>query len=327
MSVHFVSAEGVAEVLTWADAIGALKAAYAVPLPAAASPPRVMARAEGVWLRALAAAPPSSRFMGTKVFGWSRERTVNYLISLFDQNTGKLTGLLDGCQITAVRTAATSAVALDVLVPLRAVTVGVLGSGVEAQAHLRAFAAIRPCTAVCVYSPTPARREAFAAALGAELGVPCTAVDAPAAAVAEADVVLAAARSRDESPILYADWLRPDATVASIGSTIPEQREIDVSVVDACALIVCDAVDEVVGLTGDMLAATQAGIDFESKVVSLNDVLCGRVDVRSYAAERTLFKSAGSALQDIIVAELAYDRAVARGLATVLPIELTTKRV
>jgi ornithine cyclodeaminase/alanine dehydrogenase len=317
----------VERVLSWDDAIAALRGVYSRPLRADASPPRVMARGEGLWLRCLAAAPPGARFMGAKLFGLSRRRSVNYLIALFEQETGLLAALVDGAHVTSIRTAATTAAALDRLAPAAAATVAVLGSGAEAQAHLRAFAAIRPLAAVRLYSPTPARREAFAASFRGELGVAVTPCPTAEEAVHDAGVVIAAARSRDESPILYGSWLRPDALVASIGSTIPEQREIDASVVAACDAIVCDAVDEVVHETGDMLAAAAAGVAFAGKLVSLNELLMGGADERIARSRRTLFKSVGSALQDVVVAELAFERATALGLSTELPMSLYEKQV
>jgi ornithine cyclodeaminase/alanine dehydrogenase len=113
--------------------------------------------------------------------------------------------------------------------------------------------------------------------------------------------------------------------VVSIGSTLPEQREIDSSVIAACDLIVCDVVDEVITETGDMLAAARDGIAFKSKTISLNE-LVSQTKPNSAAKPRLpLFKSVGSALQDLAVAELVFDKACAQGLATSLPIRFLTK--
>ena len=80
----FLTADETEAVLSWPDMIGALRSAYSADLDEGASPPRVVARGSGAWLRALAAIPPSGRFMGSKVFGFSRSRKVSYLITLFD---------------------------------------------------------------------------------------------------------------------------------------------------------------------------------------------------------------------------------------------------
>ena len=326
--LRFVDADATEAVLDWKQVIGRLRDAYAQPLKEENAPPRSLARGDGVWLRALAAVPPSSKYMGTKVFGLSRNHSVNYLISLFDQQTGALAALIDGYHITALRTAATSAVALECLIPRgRSVSVAVLGSGVEAHGHVRALASIRTISSLKVFSPTPGKREAFAQEFSRELGAACSAAPDGRSAVEGADVVIAAARSRDETPTLYGAWLAPRAVVVSIGSTLKEQREIDTSVVEACDIIVCDHVHEVANETGDMVAARAAGIDFDAKMISLNEVLSGRAAARLSGAQRPMFKSVGSALQDVIVAELAFERAVEKGLAIALSAKFRTKQV
>src|SRR5262249_47900878 len=134
------------------------------------------------------------------------------------------------------------------------------------------------------------------------------------------------ARSRDERPLLFGRWLAPDVAVVSIGSTIPSQREIDASVVEACDLIVCDAVAEGVEQTGDMLAAAGARGTFLDRTFSPHELLTGRLDERLATCRRRLFKSVGSGLQDVVIAGLVLEKALAAGLATPLPIEFETRR-
>lgn len=310
----YVSAEVSKKVLTFPDMIAALKAAYAVPHAPLISPPRVVTRGNGNWLRALAASPPNAKYMGAKVFGFGRKKTVSYLITLFEQETGALAALVDANLITGYRTAATSAVAVDRLAPPGIATLGVLGSGLEAQMHARAIASIRPISALRVFSPTQKNREAFAAAFAQEFGIPTLPVSSAEEAVAGASIVVAAARSHDETPILRGRWLRDGMLVVSIGSTLPEQREIDEDVVAGSDLIVCDICEEVIEETGDMLAAKAAGIAFMDKIVSLNDLMCGRADARLNTVHRPMFKSIGAAIQDIVTAELVVEKARAAGL-------------
>jgi ornithine cyclodeaminase/alanine dehydrogenase len=153
------------------------------------------------------------------------------------------------------------------------------------------------------------------------------AADTAEDAVRPATLVVAAARSRDESPILYGDWLDDCRAVVSVGSTVPEQREIDVSVVARCDLIACDVLDEVMHETGDMIAAKEAGISFEHKCVSLNDLLCGKVEEKVRNARMPMFKSVGAGIQDIVCAELAYELAGKAGRLVALPIEFYRKTI
>jgi ornithine cyclodeaminase/alanine dehydrogenase len=224
-----------------------------------------------------------------------------------------------------VRTAATSALAVDRLAPRVPLRVAVLGSGAEANTHVRAVATVRSIQSLAVFSPTRGKREDFARRCKADLGVDARAAESAPAAVEGCDLVIAAARSRDETPILHGAWLAPGMTVVSIGSTVPEQHEVDVEVVRRSDLIVVDVREEVVHATGDMLDARAANVDFEPKLATLADLVQGRCAGRRRADEIILFKSVGSALQDIVVAELCFDKARAQGLGAALPVGLAIK--
>ncbi|WP_232727705.1 ornithine cyclodeaminase family protein [Acidovorax sp. 69] len=256
--------------------------------------------------------------MGSKLISASMKmRRASYLISLFDQTTMGLAALIDGNRVTGIRTAATAAVAVDCAAPHRALRVGVIGSGFEARGLLLALASIREVAHVKVYSPTPASRERFADEMRHDLSLHIDPSTSAQDAIRGADVVLCAARSRDESPVLVGEWLEPDMTVVSIGSTLPEQREVDEQVIARAALIVADMVEEVAHDTGDMIAAKKAGVNFDDKLFALSDFVGGRTPGRQ-PGDIVLYKSVGSALQDVVTAEMLLARARAKGVGTEL---------
>lgn len=314
----FLGDADVAALADWPSTVNALARAYGLPVSAAMVPPRSMARGEGFWLRSLTAISPSGATMGCKLIAASpRARRASYLISLFDQQTMALTALIDGNRVTGLRTAATAALAVDRLAPQRPLTVGVVGSGFEARGALECLAAVRTLKSVRVFSPTPTSRERFAQGFRPALDI--TAVDFPEAAVRAADVVLCAARSRDESPVLRGAWLPAGTTVVSLGSTLPEQREVDEETMARAACIVADMPEEVMHDTGDGIAATNAGVDLSGKLVPLSDLVAGRIAPRRSAADIVLYKSVGSALQDIVVAEILFARARQFGRGVDMP--------
>lgn len=326
----FISSDVAREVFDWRDAVAALQQVYANPFGPGACPPRIVAAEGPTWMRALPSNPPGSKYFGAKLMGASMApgaRVVDYVIVLFERTTGRIAGFLDANLITGFRTAATSAAALDRLVGQGPFRLGVIGSGLEASMHIRAFAAIREFAEITVYSTNPDRRTAFAQSMGEELGISVVAADTPQAAVGTADIVLTAARSHDEKPILFGDWLPPHAVVVSIGSTVPEQREIDISVVDRADLIVCDMMEEVLHETGDMLAAKAAGVDLEGRAISLNDLINGSAADRVADARRPMFKSVGGGIQDVVVGGAILDRAIAAGLAAPLPVQFVGKAI
>jgi len=321
----FLTDEDVAALADWDDAIAALRAAYARPEDPRATPERAVAVTATGWQRVMPSAPPSARFAGSKTIAASlRNGLASYLITLFDQEDSRLAALIDGNRITGIRTAATAAAALSALLPDRALTAAVVGSGFEARAQLRAAARVARIERVRVTSPTPANRERFAGELSAELGIPVTAVASAEDAVVGADLVLCAARSRDESPTVRADWVAADATIVSVGSTTPSQRELDPALIGRAGIVVADTLAEVLHDSGDMIAAREAGLDPDAVTVSLHDLLGGRA--ARPAQGIAIYKSTGSGFQDIVLAEHLYERAVATGRGTPLPVGILTIR-
>jgi alanine dehydrogenase len=316
----FLTDTDIRAVFDWRGAIEALRAAYSVPDDAARFPGRTMARGDFGWLRTLSGVPANTGLMGAKLIAASLTgRRAAYLIPLFDQRTAELVALLDGNSVTGFRTAATSALAADVLALDGSLRVAVIGSGFEAQHHVRALSAVRECTTVTVFSPNPANRAKFVDSL-ADLKTLVRAVRSAREAVQGADLVLCAARSRDETPALRGAWLAPGMTVVSIGSTLPEQRELDTEAIGRADVIVADAVDEVARDTGDMLAADRAGVAFAGKIASLASVISGRVPGRSAPEAIVLYKSVGAAIQDLAVAVMCARRAAERQVGTPLTV-------
>jgi ornithine cyclodeaminase/alanine dehydrogenase len=321
----FVSDQSVKEVLEWPAMINKLREVYSVEHPPFAGPPRTLARGKGIWMRTLTGVLPGGSVMGTKQFCFPRSKTVRYMITLFDQESGELLSMLDARSITALRTAATTAVAIDRMTPKGPAVVAMLGSGSEAHSHARAVAAVRPIKEMRVFSPTAKNREAFAQNFSKELGVPVKAVASAKEAVTGATLVVGASRTLDGKAVFEGAWLTPEMFVASIGATLPEHIEIDKASIERSDLIVADMPEEVMEETGCFRAAHESGVRFEAKFASLNDLMTGKLDDRMRAAKQPMFRSVGASLQDLAVAELAYREALRRGTAVELPMELATK--
>jgi ornithine cyclodeaminase/alanine dehydrogenase len=315
----------VQSVFEWNPAIAAVRAAYAAVDEDSRYPARVIARGGGNWLRTLSGVPGDSGLMGAKtIAGAMGVRRCSYLISLFDQASAELVALLDGNSITGYRTAATSALATDLLAPAGPLTVSVLGSGFEAKKHVQALAAVRELKSVQVYSPRAESRERFAREL-ADLGTAIAPASSPEAAVAGTSTVICAARSYDETPILLGRWLEPGTTVVSIGSTVREQREVDPDVIARADVLIADVLDEVLHDSGDLVAAREQGIE-PRRAASLADLVSGREPGRTGTEQVVLYKSVGSAVQDLAVAAMCVHRARASGLGDTLTIRIQPVR-
>lgn len=323
----FLTDADVAELTDLPRAIAAIRAAYSAPVDDRRNPGRIFADSTREWMRVMPSVPASGRLFGVKSINGSFADglRVSYLISLFDKDTADLVALVDGNRVTGLRTAATTAVGTEVIAAKRPLRVGIIGSGFEARSHTTALSLVTRFASVAVFSPTQKNRESFAASFAQSLGVPVDAVDSAERAVRGADLVLCAARSRDESPTLEADWVGQDATVVSIGSTTPAQRELPAELIARATLVVADGRDEVLHGSGDMIAARNTGVDVDALTASLNDVLLGE---RTVDLERgiRIYKSTGAGLQDIVVAEALVDLARLRGIGTELPVGIVTTR-
>lgn len=295
----------------WDEIIEVLRNAYRFDVPASMVPPRTTARMDGAWLRSLAAISSDGKLMGAKlVAASSKKGLASYLIALFDAETMELAALLDGNQITGLRTAGASAVAAEALAPERPVSVAVLGSGFEARKHLTAISQVRGISEARVFSPNAGRREAFSSFFRDSMHMSVSASSSPQEALEGADVVICAARSHDESAILHGAWVEAGMTILSIGSTNPEQREVEHTVIERSDLIVADVLEEVLFDSGDLIHAAAMGVEFQSKARSLESVVSGSQPGRTADEQTILYKSVGSAKQDIAVAQLMLKRAM-----------------
>ena len=187
-AVRYLSQSDTRGLLDWPEVIACLASAYERADDPRAAPPRVVARRGGMWLRALAAISATGGCMGAKIIAKGRARGADHFIALWDQESSGLACLLDGKNVTAVRTAGTSAVAVDRIAPQGGLRVAVLGSGREATAHVSAIATVRPVRSLTVYSPTPANRERFARKFSGELTMECRAADSARTAMHGADL-------------------------------------------------------------------------------------------------------------------------------------------
>jgi ornithine cyclodeaminase/alanine dehydrogenase-like protein (mu-crystallin family) len=236
-------------------------------------------------------------------------------VLLFDGETGALRALVDASAITATRTAAVSGVATRALARENVRELAILGSGVQAQAHLEAMAAARPFERARVWSRTAEHASAFAAE--AEVSFPVEAVNSAEEAVRGADVVVTATSSVE--PIVKRDWLAPGAHVNAVGSSIPTARKLDAATMSTAALF-ADARESMVNEGGDYLfAVREAGIGPEHIRAELGEVLIGSAEGRRADDELTVFKSLGLAAEDLAAAEHVYARAKAAGAGAAVP--------
>jgi len=228
-------------------------------------------------------------------------------VLLFEADTGRLAALMDGAAITAIRTAAVSGVATDLLARRDASELAILGAGVQARTHLEAIAAVRPLRRVRIWSRNPEHAAALASELRRRFDVPIEAAASAEAAVREADIVATVTASPD--PILEREWLKEGVHINAVGSSIPTSREIDTATMTAARLFV-DRRESALAEAGDLLIAMQEGaVKGDHVQAELGEVIIGRNPGRRSPSELTLFKSLGLAVEDVASAAYIVRRA------------------
>jgi len=222
------------------------------------------------------------------------------LVVLFDPEHGVPVGIFDASEITAIRTAAASAVATRALAKEDAGDLGLLGSGVQARSHLEAMAAVRTLRRVRVWSPDPREREGFARRESGRHGIEVESVASAREAVLGADLVCTATAARE--PILAGEWLAAGAHVNAVGACFAAARELDTHAVRRSRLYV-DRRESALAEAGDLLIPMQEGALTEQHIVAeIGEVLAGRARGRTSPDEITLFKSLGVAVEDLAAA-------------------------
>jgi len=303
--------EEVASAVTMAEAVEVLEEGFRVQARREFSlPARLTTPAGKGWLRMMPAVLSGMGVMGFKAMNLCAGIGARYVVFLYRIIDGELLAIMDAEPITTQRTGAVSAVAAKWLAREDASTVGVLGSRTEAKAQLEAMAAVRPLRSAKVYSPNPDHRRKFAEEMSRALQITITPVNTEHEAIRGADLAVLAVKST--KAVFSGEWLEPGMHVNAIGSVRAEHFEIDPLTFRRSDLVVVDSREEVME-SGDGRAAKADGLDgsgFRELWELVNGSAAGRKDQRSI----TVFKSVGTALQDIALAKKIYEVAIAKGL-------------
>jgi ornithine cyclodeaminase len=325
MELRLLTAVEVKQALPMAEAIAAMKSAYAqLSAGQAVMPLRghiSVAPHQGTTL-VMPAYLPEAEALAVKVVSVfpqnaaRGERVIYGMVLVFDAETGRPSALLEGSALTAIRTGAASGAATDLLARPDAAIVAILGSGVQAHTQLEAVCTARTVQEVFVYSPNQAHAEAFASQVAGVGPVPqgVRVVAQATTAVQDADIICVATTS--STPVFDGRALKPGAHVNAIGSFLPAMQELDVVTVQR-SLVVVDSREAVLAEAGDLIIPLQQGMIMADHIhAELGEIILGRKYGRTDPQQITLFKTVGTAVQDAAAGRLALANAQRLGLGT-----------
>lgn len=299
MKVLILNEHEVVKLLTMRACIGVMEEALAdLARGKAHNPLRSVIRAEGA-AGFLGLMPSYHGDFGLKevcVFPGNPARGLDThlgAVILHDGETGAPKAFMNASAITAIRTAAVSAVATKLLARQDAHVLAVIGSGVQGKSHLEAIPLVRDIREVRLFSRT---RQQDARSVEE--------------AVRGADIVVTATSARE--PILKREWIAPGTHINAVGSSVKTTRELDSETVKAASLFV-DRRESTLNESGDYL---MSGVGPEHIKAELGEILTGKAKGRTFTDEITLFKSLGLAIEDLAAAQFLYAEAQKSGAGT-----------
>jgi alanine dehydrogenase len=236
---------------------------------------------------------------------------------LLDAETGAPLSLMEGRFITAIRTAATSAAATKLMATPGPKQLGVFGAGVQARFHIEAMIQVADVARVMIVSRTAEKARELTENVRAVHRLPCDNVSAEEAA-SQADLICTCTTS--PTPLFDGKTIKRGAHINAVGAFTPANRELDTTAVLRSRVII-DADSAAGREAGEILIPiTEGAIQASHVRGTLADVVSGKIPGRESDEEITLFRSCGLAIEDLVTAQLAYERAVAQGIG--LRIEL-----
>ncbi len=222
------------------------------------------------------------------------KQTITATLILCDESDGHVKAIMDANYLTALRTGALCAIAARLLSREDSTTVGIIGCGTQARTQLEGLSLVRPLSHVLIYDPKEEAMDKFIADMS-HLGLPIE--KSTKYGVLDADIIIAATVSK--TPVVFGDKLRPGAHITSIGAHTPDSRELDDDVINK-AKVVIDSKDAL--KSGDLK-------NYKGGITEIKDVISGK-RVRTNKNDITLFKSVGTAIQDVAIASLVYKRRI-----------------
>ena len=228
-------------------------------------------------------------------------------VLLFSAETGELLAMMNASAITAIRTAAVSGVATDLLARADACNLAILGSGVQARSHLIAMSHVRPLKRCRIASRNVEHARTFAEGMKQHVSFPIEPVATVAAALDGADLIVAATNTKE--PIVKREWITDGAHLNLVGACTPSSREANSMTIAAASLFV-DRRESTLSEAGDYILAAADGLVGPHHIrAELGDVLSGEKPGRTSPEEITIFKSVGIAIEDLAAAEYLYRKA------------------
>ena len=257
-------------------------------------------------LHYMAAGDNESGYFGAKIYATSATAGARFIVILFDTETVSPVATIDADTLGQIRTGAASGVATKFMATPGSQTLGVIGTGWQAETQLAAVACVCTLKKIKVYGRSEKRRDAFAEKMSVQLGVDIESMATAEETVRNSDIVTTITNS--STPVFEGSWLQAGVHVNAAGSNSAKRREVDSTTIEAATLIAADSVEQAKVEAGDLVQAYEEGLLEWERVQELSTIVRGVIPGRKSPDTITLFASQGLALEDITVAAYVYEQ-------------------
>lgn len=264
----------------------------------------------------MAASWPEAGIVGHKSYA-AGSGGASFHVMLYGTNGEGLLAIIEANRMGQVRTGAASGIATKYMANPDASSVGIIGSGYQAETQLEAIAAVREITSARVFSRTTERRNSFAARMSERLSIDVQPAESAAAAVQDVDVVVTVTNTAE--PVLTGEMLEMGVHINAAGGNSWMRRELDTHAVSMSDVVVTDDIDQAKTECGELMRAAETGHFYWESLVRLDRIVRGWRQGRTKPEDVTLFESQGVAFEDIAVCKNLLNMAREQGIGTELP--------
>ncbi len=299
------------------DAISAMSTVFRkFALTEVANIPRARARTDHAMLHVMGSAAKTLGVMCSKVYSTAGGKA-RFLVNLYDGKTGALLAIISADLLGAIRTGATSALATKLMANPEANKVGMFGCGWQARTQLEGLSQVRSIEAL-VIARDQQRLATFCSEMSQKLGISVTPAESVEQLISQSNIMVTATSAN--SPLFDGKLIKPGTHLNVIGSNYVGRQEVDGPLVARSRVVVEDK-EQARLEAGDLIEPIDKGLLKWSHVMELAQVVVGQVNPRQSPDDITMFKSIGSAMEDLAVAKIVYDRAIQQNRGVELPID------
>jgi alanine dehydrogenase len=246
-------------------------------------------------------------YFGAKIYSAHARHGAHFLFLLYRAEDAEPLALLEANHLGQIRTGAVSGLATRYMARPDADTLGIIGTGYQAQSQLAAMLAVKSFRWIKAWSRDAGKRAAFASECSTAHGVQVEALETAEGAVRGAAIVVTATNAKD--PVLSSDWIGPGTHINAMGSNQARRRELPADLIHRADRIAVDSIEQARMESGDLLLALDENGWNDPKLMELKDVVVtGAAGVKRRPADITIFKSNGLAVEDVICAAYVYER-------------------